>query len=254
MFHGKSFWWCPSGLSMWHAARTKHASTMVTSRRIRAASVLTTPAQWLNPRGVLRPKLVICAHCDAVHRRLPLPPRGHAYCTRCGYELYAARRTHLEAWLALTAASAVAYLVANLNPIVEIELRGESTQASLFDALISTWERGAPPVAALAAACAFLFPLVRIGLELFVLANLHLGRRPASIGPAMRVLHTLRPWSMVEVFMLGVIVSLVKLGGQTTVIPGPGLAGFAVLTVLLTLLATFDTHSLWEAAERMAPS
>jgi paraquat-inducible protein A len=213
---------------------------------------LTAALSWLNPSGVLRPKLVICAHCDAVHRRRPLPPRGHAYCTRCGSELYAARRTHLEAWLALTAASGVAYLVANLNPIVEIDLRGESTRASLFDALVATWDGGAPPVAALAAACAFLFPLMRIGLELFVLANLHLGRRPAMLGRAMRLLHTLRPWSMVEVFMLGVVVSLVKLGGQTTVIPGPGLAGFAVLTVLLTLLATFDTHSLWEAAERVS--
>lgn len=212
---------------------------------------LTSRGHSLNPSGVQRPKLAICAHCDAVHRRRPLPPRGHAYCTRCGNELYASGRTHLEAWLALAAASAIAYLVANLNPIVEIELRGESTRASLFDALLATWYGGAPPVAVLAAACAFLFPLLRIGVELFVLANLQAGRRPAQLGRSMRVLQALRPWSMVEVFMLGVIVSLVKLGGQTTVIPGPGLAGFAVLTVLLTLLATFDTHSLWDAAERV---
>lgn len=213
---------------------------------------LTAPGQWLNPKGVQHPKLVICAHCDAVHRRTPLPPRGRAHCTRCGNELYASGRTQLEAWLALATASAIAYLVANLNPIVEIDLRGESTRASLFDALVATWDGGAPPVAALAAACAFLFPLLCIALELFVLASLHAGRRPAMLGHAMRVLHTLRPWSMVEVFMLGVVVSLVKLGGQTTVIPGPGLAGFAVLTVLLTLLATFDPHSLWDAAERVS--
>ena len=213
---------------------------------------MTAPGYSLNASGVQAPKLVICAHCDAVHRRRPLPPRGRACCARCGNELYAAGRTHLEAWLALAAASGIAYLVANLNPIVEIELRGESTRASLFDALVATWSGGAAPVAALAAACAFLFPLARIGLELFVLSNLHAGRRPALLGPSMRLLHTLRPWSMVEVFMLGVIVSLVKLGGQTTVIPGPGLAGFAVLTVLLTLLATFDTHSLWDAAERVS--
>ena len=213
---------------------------------------LTAHAQSLNPSGVQRPKLVICSHCDAVHRRSPLPPRGRAQCTRCGNELYASRRTHLEAWLALTACSAIAYLVANLNPIVEIELRGESTRASLFDALVATWYGGAAPVAAIAAACAFLFPLVRIALELFVLANLYAGHRPAMLGRSMSLLNTLRPWSMVEVFMLGVIVSLVKLGGQTTVIPGPGLAGFAVLTVLMTLLATFDSHSLWDAADRVS--
>lgn len=221
-------------------------------RQHAACRELTAPGSWLNPSGVQPPRLVICAHCDAVHRRSPLPARGRACCSRCGNELYASGRTHLEAWLALAAASAVAYLVANLNPIVEIELRGESTRASLFDALMATWSSGAPPVAALAAACAFLFPLARIGLELFVLAHLYAGRRPARLGRAMRVLHVLRPWSMVEVFMLGVIVSLVKLGGETTVIPGPGLAGFAVLTVLMTLLATFDSHALWDAAERVS--
>src|SRR3546814_6731740 len=53
-------------------------------------------------------------------------------------------------------------LVANLDPIVEIELRGESTQTSLFGALATTWQSGAAPVAALAALCAFILPLLRI--------------------------------------------------------------------------------------------
>lgn len=194
--------------------------------------------------------IAVCEHCDAVHRRVRLAPRARAHCTRCDTVLYAERRTHLDGWLALTIASAIAYLVANLNPIVEIRLRGESTQASLFQALAATWGSGAEPVAALAALCAFVFPMLRIALELLVLAYLHLDRRPPGLRIAMHTLVQIRPWSMIEVFMLGVVVALVKLGGETTVIPGAGLVGFAALTILLTLLAGFDPETLWENAER----
>lgn len=198
-------------------------------------------------------RLAVCEHCDAVHRRVPLPTRARAHCVRCGSVLYVARRAHLDSWLALTVASGIAYLIANLNPIVEIELRGESTRATLFDALATTWQAGAAPVAALAALCVFVFPLIRIGLETYVLALLQSGRRPPGLGKVMHVLRLMRPWSMVEVFMLGVVVALVKLGGQATVIPGAGLLGFAALTVLLTTLATFDTDALWEHAGRSTP-
>lgn len=195
--------------------------------------------------------IAVCEHCDAVHRRVRLASRARAHCVRCGTSLYAERRTHLDGWFALTLTAGIAYLVANLNPIVEIQLRGESTRASLFEALTATWNSGAEPVAALAALCAFVFPLVRIALELLVLGYLQFGRRPPQLRAAMHTLVAIRPWSMIEVFMLGVVVALVKLGGETTVIPGAGLAGFTVLTVLLTVLSTFDPDTLWENAERV---
>lgn len=203
--------------------------------------------------GMSGSALAVCEHCDAVHRRLPLAARARAHCVRCGSVLYVARRAHLESWLALSLASGIAYLIANLNPIVEVELRGERTRATLFEALATTWTAGAAPVAALAALCVFVFPLLRIGLETYLLAQLQARHRPPHLRGIMHALRVMRPWSMVEVFMLGVIVSVVKLGGQATVIPGAGLLGFAALTVLLTLLATFDTDVLWDHAERSAP-
>lgn len=195
--------------------------------------------------------IAVCEHCDAVHRRVRLLSRARAHCVRCGTVLYAERRTHLDGWFALTLTAGIAYLVANLNPIVEIQLRGESTKASLFEALTATWNSGAEPVATLAALCAFVFPLVRIALELVVLGYLQFGQRPPALRTAMHTLVLIRPWSMIEVFMLGVVVALVKLGGETTVIPGAGLAGFAALTILLTVLASFDPDTLWENAERV---
>jgi paraquat-inducible protein A len=65
-----------------------------------------------------------------------------------------------------------------------------------------------------------------------------------------RLLLVLRPWGMVEVFLLGVLVALIKLSGIARVIPGVALWAFAVLTVLLVLVVTFNPRYLWQLAGR----
>ena len=65
----------------------------------------------------------------------------------------------------------------------------------------------------------------------------------------MRLLGLLRPWCMVPVFLLGVLVAVVKLAGMADVSPGIGLAGFGLLTVLLTILGRLSPHVIWRYAE-----
>lgn len=194
--------------------------------------------------------IAVCAYCDAVHARVTLPAGAQAQCATCGSPLYADPKQSAHVWLALLLASAIVFLIANLNPIVELELRGESTRASLLGALVATWHAGAAPVAMLAALCAFVFPMLVLGIQLHVLGFLMAGTRPPAFATALGLLRLMRPWSMVEVFMVGVLVSVAKLGKQMTVIAGPGIAAFAVLTVLLTLLSRFDPDPLWDWADR----
>lgn len=197
------------------------------------------------------PAIAVCEHCDAVHRRVPLDARCTAHCLRCGSVLYRARSVRLDGWLALSLTAVIVYAIANLNPIVALQLGGERTQATLFDALIVSWNAGVAPVALLAAICALVAPLLRIGLEVYVLMFLHVGMRPPGLEPAMHAMRLLQPWSMIEVFMLGIVVAVVKASADMTVIPGAGLAGFAALTVLAPLTGTFDTDALWDRAEKL---
>ena len=63
---------------------------------------------------------------------------------------------------------------------------------------------------------------------------------------ALRALQAVRPWGMVEVFILGMLVSLVKLSGMATVVPGPGLWSFGgLLMTIAAAVATFDARSIW---------
>lgn len=195
--------------------------------------------------------LAVCEHCDAAHRRVPLRPGNTARCVRCGAELYQDAYFDLNLMLALTASALIVFMIANAFPIVSIQVQGASNEATLWRAILDTADSGFGSAAALAAATVFFFPLAQIVLIAYVLLPLRLGATPRHFALAMRALRHLQPWSMTEVFMLGVLVSVVKLGSIATVVPGPGLYGFLALTVLLTLLASFDLRALWQLAPEL---
>jgi len=97
-------------------------------------------------------------------------------------------------------------------------------------------------VATLVFATTLLFPLVDL-LSMLALLLLVRRGRPALL---WRFVLALRPWSMIEVFMLGLLVALVKLSHMAHVLPGVALWAFAVLTVLLAVILSFDPRTLWD--------
>jgi len=193
--------------------------------------------------------LIICECCDAVYRRVPLSGRAVARCARCAAPLYKSARANLDHMLALAVAALLVFLIANAYPLMSLEVGGQYSEASLWNMIVDTYESSVSPLAAVAALTVFLFPLLQIGLYAWVLLPLRRGRVPAAFIGIMHALRQMQPWTMVEVFMLGLLVAVVKLGGMATATPGLGMWGFAVLTALLTLLNSHDLEQLWERAE-----
>ncbi|MES0873405.1 paraquat-inducible protein A [Sinimarinibacterium thermocellulolyticum] len=200
-----------------------------------------------------RLRLIICECCDAVYARRDLAPGQTAHCRRCGAELYRNRRVDLDAMLAIALGGLIVLVIANAYPVLIMELGGTRADVTLWDAILATFDAGVGPVAVLAALSLFVLPLTQILLFLYVLLPLRVGAVPAGFVPVMHAIRHLRPWSMVEVFLVGVLVSAVKLAAESQLTPGVGLWGFAALTILLTLLTLFDLQALWDlAAERAA--
>jgi paraquat-inducible protein A len=199
--------------------------------------------------GVAAPELVICEHCDSVYRREPLPAGAVARCLRCGAELYRNRRVDLDVMLALTVTALIVMAIANVYPVVWMELGGQLRSVTLWGAVLSSYDAGVGPVAVVSAACVFLMPLLQIVVLIYVLIPLRSGRVPLYFSNAMHALRYMQPWSMVEVFMLGILVSAVKLAADASITPGIGLWGFALLTYLLTLVTSYDLHELWDFAQ-----
>jgi paraquat-inducible protein A len=197
------------------------------------------------------PALVVCEECDAVHSREPLAESDVAHCSRCGATLGRGHRLTPEGLLALAVTALIVFSIGNLTDIVTLDLGGISVEATLPQAIAQTWETGQLAVALLAGATAFAFPLLVILLRLYVLVPLVLGRRSAAFLPAMRALRWVTRWSMVEVFLLGTLVAVVRSAAMATVVPGVGIFCYAALTVLLTAEHVAGLHGLWWRADRL---
>jgi paraquat-inducible protein A len=200
------------------------------------------------------PNLIICEHCDSVYARQALAPGEAAHCTQCGAVLYRANRPDVDSWLALTVAAAIAFAIANLCPVIRISLQGVHSEATLWQSAAALAQGPAAPIALPAALAIIGAPFLQIGLLAWILVHARIGRRAPGFARALRLLAVLRPWSMVEVGLLGILVAVIKLAGFVQVNPGAGIWATAALMVLLPLIASRDTHLLWDLSGDAAPS
>jgi paraquat-inducible protein A len=196
------------------------------------------------------PELILCEHCDSVYRQRALGPGEVACCQRCEAVLYSASRLDVDRWLALTVAAAIVFLIANACPVVHISLKGLHNEARLWESAAALAHGAAAPIAVPTALMIVLVPFMQVILLLWVLAYARVGCRAPGFAQAMRTLAILRPWSMVEVGLLGIMVAVIKLTSFLEVAPGAGIWATAVLMVLITLIAKRDLHRLWELTEQ----
>lgn len=195
-------------------------------------------------------ELAICRYCDTVHRRTELPGRARARCVTCDSPLYGSN-TDLGAMLAVTITATVAFVIANEFPLITLSVNGHMTEATLWRAIVASYNQELPLVAAALVISLIIAPLIEIVLLLWVLVPLCAGARPLGFSMMMRAIHILRPWRMVEVFLLGVVVAVVKLAGLASTVPGWGSFGVAVMTLALASLGSFDAGALWRRADEV---
>jgi paraquat-inducible protein A len=152
--------------------------------------------------------------------------------------------------LALVSGALLVFLLANAFPIVDLEVQGIRNGASLIGSILALIEQDRLLVALLVFATTVLFPLVDL-LTMFALFATLAGNRPPGpwFARLFRFVRVLRPWGMIEVFMLGTLVALVKLSHMARVLPGVSLWAFGALTVLMAVIVSFDFHWLWVEAE-----
>lgn len=200
------------------------------------------------------PNLIACEHCDAIYQRPVLAAGEAASCEICAAPLHRRARLDVDRWLALTVAALVVYVLANACPIIRISFRGLHNEATLWRSATALASGPITLIAVPAALSVIVVPLLQLLLLAWVLLHARHGRRAAGFALAMKVLAWLRPWSMLEVALIGILVSVIKLAGFLHVIPGVGLWSIGVLTVLLAWIAGPDTRSLWELTETGGPA
>ncbi|HMN77296.1 MAG TPA: paraquat-inducible protein A [Burkholderiaceae bacterium] len=222
-----------------------------TTRRLLTGYGLFDQRTDLAAHAHVRPDLVVCDECDAVYKRRALAPNETARCARCGSMIGRGHALTVDGQLALAIAALLVFIIGNVSDIVTLNVAGVQSPVTLYESIRSTWVTGQHLVALLAGATAFAFPLAVILLRLYVLLPLVAGVRVRGFVPAMRALRWVTHWSMVEVFLFGALVAIVKSAGLASVILGAGIFSYAVLTFLLAANQAAGLHGLWRRASEL---
>jgi paraquat-inducible protein A len=191
-------------------------------------------------------RLIACPDCDLLQRLPNLEPGESACCPRCGNLLGRHRPDSLNRTLALTVAAAVAFLIANAVPMLGLSAAGREASTTVLGGVRVMWEQGQAAVSVIMLFAAVIAPGLDIALMLIIL--LHALRPPAPnwVGTLLRCSRIIRPWRMVEVMLLGILVSLIKIAEVATVITGIAMWAVAALIVLLAAMSTsFDPQEVW---------
>ena len=190
--------------------------------------------------------VVICHECDLICSDTALCDGAAAYCPRCKAKLFTHSRAKLDQALALAFAGAILFLIMNAFPLLAINLQQTSHQTTMFEAALAMWNKDMHVLAVLVFLTTIIVPASHISLEIMVLCLIKFGDASRALAVPMLLLRKLRPWNMVEVFMLGLLVSLVKLRDIADIIVGPAFWSCASLIFITAILGSMLTpRNLW---------
>ena len=196
--------------------------------------------------------MIACHECDLIHRVKPLPKKGVANCVRCGSVLYRHKPNGLERTLALSMAGLVLFVLANAYPFLALKMGSQTHETNLITGIKVLYTQGMQGVAIVVLLTTILAPLAQLLGMLYLLLPLQHNRIAPQFAPIFRFVRGLQPWSMIEVFMLGILVSVVKLAKMAQIIPGVAIFSFfALIVVLAAATVSLDPHEIWHRWEKL---
>ena len=189
---------------------------------------------------------VACPECDLLQRLPVLPPGSKARCPRCGYMVASRTTDPVDRPLALTITALIALIIANTTPLMGLSAVGRSASTTIVGGAYDMWRQGQEVTAMIVAFCAVIAPTAYL---LFLLTVLLAVRRPPAphwVGEMLRWAESMRPWSMNEVMLLGILVALIKIAELATVDAGIGMYAVGALVLLFpAIMVTFDPSEIW---------
>ena len=190
---------------------------------------------------------VACPDCDLLQSIPELPPGGKARCPRCACTVATRLAEPIDLPLALTVTAAIALIIANALPLMSLSAVGRYASTTIVGGAQEMGLQGEAITGMIVAFCAVIAPA---GYILFMLTVLLAARRPpapAWIGELLRGAEFVRPWSMNEVMILGILVALIKIAELATVEAGIGMYAVGALVVLFpAIMVTFDEDEIWK--------
>lgn len=210
------------------------------------------PGLATRPRRAAECGLVRCHECGQVSRWSRPGPGDELACPRCLRPLHQ-RKPHAisKSWAYLIAA-AILYLPANLMPVMSSVQYGRGSPDTIMSGLMELFRTGQPALALIVFVASILVPMLKILGMVILLVSVQRRsiRRLVDRARLYRLLELVGRWSMLDIFMISLMVALMQFGAIATIEAGPGAVCFAAV-VVLTILAveSFDPRLIWDGME-----
>jgi len=182
----------------------------------------------------------------------PSPHHGHQTCPRCGAHLHPRKPNSLARTWALLCAAIIFYIPANVLPMTITTALGARQADTIISGVIYFMQSGSWEIATVIFVASVFVPFAKliILIALLVSVQLRSSWKPKDRTTLYRMTELVGRWSMVDIFVVTILVALVKLGAVATIEAGPAAVYFAAVVVLTMFAAeSFDPRLIWDVLE-----
>ncbi|QFY45119.1 paraquat-inducible membrane protein A [Candidatus Methylospira mobilis] len=203
-------------------------------------------------RTATRAGYLVCHDCRLLTPINSVAEHAHRYCPRCGSSLHLRKPDSLTRTWALTLTAYILYIPANLLPIMTVKMSGRGEADTILSGVKALIVGGMWPLALVVFFASITVPVLKLlaltGLLLSV--QVKSNWRPRERTVIYRLTELIGRWSMIDIFVITILVALVQMGSLSTIDAGPGAVAFAGVVVITMFAAmSFDPRLIWDNLE-----
>ncbi len=192
-------------------------------------------------------ELISCHGCGLLNHA----PDAHGYCERCDARLHHRKPNGVTRAWALIITALILYFPANIYPVMKLNFAGAKQGATILEGVKELLFGGMWPLALLVFFASVTVPMLKLGGLGFLLVSVQRRSKwhPRERTKIYRIVDAIGRWSMLDIFVLAILVALVRFGSLATITPGTGAISFAAVVVITMIAAeSFDPRQIWDAA------
>jgi len=187
-----------------------------------------------------------CPGCDLLVKIPALSADQYLSCGRCGTTIRKSYTNSIDRVLALSAAGLMLYLPAMLLPLLTLSSLGINEKSNVIETAINFFLKNYPFVALMVLITAVIVPFLKLFLPFIVSLYLKTAKRPLWLKPALKIMKHLEEWGMVEVYLLGILITLIKVGDLASISFDTGFFCFVALVFIsITTTIFLDYNLFW---------
>ena len=196
--------------------------------------------------------LVSCHDCHLLSRMPKTSGRGTAHCPRCGGELHQRKTNSIARTWALVIAAMVFYIPANVLPMTITTALGSAQADTIMSGVIYFMQHGSWEIALIIFTASVFVPFLKFIILIYLLLSVQFKwvKQPKNLTRLYRFTEAIGRWSMLDIYVVTILVALVKLGFLANIEAGPAALYFALVVVTTMIAAeSFDPRLIWDVVE-----